>query len=284
MHDENLSPSSFRADLHCHSTCSDGTATPEELIFLAKKIGLKGLSITDHDTVSAYTSAIPVAAEAGILLGVGIEFSCDFQGYSVHVLGYNFPLEDAGILALCTRHQERRKDRNALMLEKLRRKGLPIDPAELLAHGTVGRPHIAQAMVEKGYVASVREAFQCYLGEGQSCYEKGEPFPVEDALRIIHAAQGKAFLAHPHLYNRQRMIKKLLELPFDGIECYYAKCSPDQERRWRTIAMERGLLLSGGSDFHGSIKPSLPLGCSWVDEAAFYKIFPKKLSISEGER
>jgi predicted metal-dependent phosphoesterase TrpH len=128
-------------------------------------------------------------------------------------------------------------------------------------------------MLKKGYVSSVKEAFQRYLGEGQSCYASGFQFSVEETLRVIHGSGAKAFLAHPHLCPHARLVKKILEMPFDGIECYYAKCHPAEEQRWLKYAKERGLLYSGGSDFHGDIKPQIPLGCSWVNESAFDQIF-----------
>jgi 3',5'-nucleoside bisphosphate phosphatase len=266
----------FRADLHCHTTCSDGTMSPKELVQLASRIGLRGLSITDHDSIAAYAVAVPVAKECGIELGTGVEFSSDFNGQSVHVLAYHFPLDSPQITAFCLRHQQRRKERNAAMLVKLRQKGFILQEDDLPSMGTVGRPHMALAMVKKGYVSSVKEAFQRYLGEGQSCYESGSQFSVAETLEIIHGAGAKAFLAHPHLFTHQRFVKKMLDMPFDGIECYYAKCHPDEEQRWLKIAKERGLLYSGGSDFHGDIKPQIPLGCSWVDEAAFRHIFLTK--------
>lgn len=240
---------------------------------LAHEMGLQGLSITDHDSVEAYSTAIPAAKKCGLLLGSGVEFSSDFQGESVHILGYDFFLDHPAITDLCLRHQVRRKERNAAMLAKLRKKGFALDVEELPATGTVGRPHIAQAMVNRGYVSSVKEAFQKYLAEGQSCFEKGEPFSAAEALDVLHTAEGKAFLAHPHLAPRQRLVKKILDLPFDGIECYYAKCSPDQEQYWLRLAKERNLLFSGGSDFHGNMKPPNTLGCSWVDETVFRQIF-----------
>lgn len=273
-----MTQTQFRADLHCHTTCSDGTLTPEEVVLLAHEIGLQGLSITDHDTIEAYAEAIPAAQRCGLLLGTGVEFSCDFNGESVHILGYDYALDNAQINALCLRHQQRRKERNAAMLEKLRRRGFVLEASELPASGTVGRPHIAQAMVNKGYVATVKEAFHRYLAEGQSCYEKGEPFSAAEAIDVLHGAGGKAFIAHPHLIDRQRIVKKMLEMPLDGIECYYAKCTPDQEQRWLRLAKERGLLYSGGSDFHGTMKPPNTLGCSWVDEAVFRQIFTSSAS------
>ncbi len=263
---------SFRADLHCHTTCSDGTTSPEELISIAKEIGLSGISITDHDCITAYKTAIPAAKKAGIWLGSGIEFSSVDEGVSVHVLGYDFDLESPALNALCAKHIKRRKQRNQKILEKLARKGIKVEVEESETD-PIGRPHIALALVEKGYVGSIREAFKRFIGDGGPCFDPGEPVTTDETLEVIHKAGGKAFIAHPHLMKAQRHIAKLLEKPFDGIECYYSKCDPNQERRWVNKAKEKGLLISGGSDFHGTIKPGIPLGCSWVGQEGFEEIF-----------
>lgn len=265
----------FRADLHCHTTCSDGTCTPEELLKLAVKEGLSGLSITDHDTIEAYETAAILAPTLGLKLGSGVEFSSHFQGMNVHILGYGFNLKDAGIRALCERHVLRRERRNACILDKLRLKKMPLDEGVLRAksHGTIGRPHIAALMVEKGYVKSLREAFDSYIGDGKSCFDPGEPVSSEETIAVIHQAGGKAFIAHPQLFKQQDKVRDLLNLPFDGIECYYARFNLEREDKWLKIARLKGWLISGGSDFHGLVKEHIPLGCSWVDEDTFSRIF-----------
>ena len=269
---------SFRADLHCHTTCSDGMLTPQELVLKAKSIGLSGLSITDHDTIEAYAVAKPLAREHNLLLGHGAEFSCLFQDLSVHMLAYDFDLKHEGLKSLCESHRHRRFDRNRIILDKLKRLKMPIEEYELNEMGhMIGRPHIAQQLVKKGYVSSIKEAFQLYIGDGKPCFFRGPVVTVEETMAIIHAAEGKAFLAHPHLIKRTSKIKELLKLPFDGIECHYARLLPEREKRWITIAKEKGLLISGGSDFHGAIREHSPLGSSWVDEESFHKIFSKHL-------
>jgi 3',5'-nucleoside bisphosphate phosphatase len=267
----------FRADLHCHTTFSDGTMTPEQLLHHAKEIGLAGISITDHDTIEAYAQAPSIARQLGLLLGSGVEFSCIFQKMSVHVLGYDFDLNSPPIEKLCARHQLRRTHRNKTILENLSRLGMSILEEELLSIGerTLGRPHIAQLMVNKGYVGSIREAFNQYIGDGKPCFASGEGVSVEETIATIHQSGGKAFIAHPHLLESSRKIKELLKSPFDGIECHYAKFPPEQEKRWIQAAKERGWLISGGSDFHGTVKDYIQLGCSWVDEENFHKIFQR---------
>lgn len=262
----------FRADLHTHSTCSDGSFTPVELVDLAHQMGFQGLSITDHDSIDAYETAISRAKELGILLGTGVEFSCQFQDVNVHILGYNYQLSHPAIHAFCRRHRERREKRNRAILEKLARHGMLIDETELKGN-TIGRPHIAQLMVQKGYIRSIKDAFTHYLGDNKLCCAPSASFSVAETIDLIHQIGGKAFLAHPHLMLRGHLIKELLKLPFDGIECYYSRCHWDQEKRWIKMAQEKGLLISGGSDFHGSIKPDIFFGCSWVDESTFFRIF-----------
>lgn len=267
----------FRADLHCHTTFSDGSLTPPELIALAKKIGLQGLCITDHDTVAAYASAIPAATAAGLLLGAGVEFSCHHCNTAVHILGYDFDLADHNLLAFTRKHQTRRAERNQQILSKLAERAMPLRLEDLNGIEVIGRPHIAQAMLAKGYVTSVQEAFNLYLADGRCCYASGAVFTVEETLSVIQQAGGKAFLAHPHLLQDGRFLRELLKLPFNGIECYYARCSPEKERRFLKIAKSQNLLVSGGSDFHGAVKAQIPLGCSWVDAASFNKIFQRPL-------
>ncbi len=268
----------FRADLHCHTTFSDGTMTPRELLHHAKEIGLSALSITDHDTIDAYKEASQIAKELGLLLGNGVEFSSMFGKLSVHILGYDFDLASPEIQNLCALHQTRRQERNKSILYKLSRLSMPIHEEELLAMGqcSLGRPHIAQLMIQKGYVTSIKQAFNLYIGDGRPCFDPGQGITTEVTISTIKKGGGKAFLAHPHLLEHQNKIKELLKLPFDGIECHYARFAPDQEKRWIKIAQEKGWLISGGSDFHGSVKEFISLGCSWVDEETYFKIFQKK--------
>jgi len=263
----------FRADLHCHTTCSDGSASPIEIIELAHQIGLSGLSITDHDSVAAYKDALPFAAQKNIEMISGAEFSSVHKGYSIHILAYSFPLDSPVIQEFCKKHHQRRGNRNRDILLLLAKNGMPIkeedfiDPS--LKGQTIGRPHIARAMVKKGYVVSAQEAFKKYLGEGKSCYAPGESFSTEETIDIIHQAKGLAVIAHPHLIDRSKILNEILDLKVDGIECFYAKFPSAANQRWIKIAEQKGLLKSGGSDFHGDLKPHINLGSSYVDEGIF---------------
>ncbi len=271
--------SQFRADLHCHSTCSDGTFSPVELIQEAKKIGLSGLSITDHDTINAYSTALPEAEKLGIKMVSGAEFSTRHRGVSVHILAYAFSLNDMSLQAFCDEHNERRLLRFQKMLDLTKKEGMHLDDTEMVRAFeagdpiTFGRPHLAQAMIEKGYVDSVQEAFKTYIGNEGSCYYPTEVFSVQETIDVIHAANGLAVIAHPILIKNRKVVNDLLKMDFDGIEGYYARFPEDRERQWVHKGKERAWLVTGGSDFHGTVKPQIPLGCSWVCEETFDRIY-----------
>lgn len=275
----------FRADLHCHTTFSDGTLTPEEIIKLASTIGLRGLSITDHDTIDAYPDAVPIAEQVGIALLPGIEFSASHRGKSVHILAYSFPWNSSVIHDFCQKHTQRRLLRNRGILQLLNKHGMSITEEELQPnlsqHGTTGRPHIAVAMLKKGYVSSIQEAFSLYLGEGKPCYTPGGYFSVQETIDLIHKAKGLAIIAHPHLINDQTLIRDLLKMNFDGIEGYYARFPKVQQEKWVEIGRKKGWIITGGSDYHGEIKPMSALGTSWVCEETFQILYDhfKKSSV-----
>ncbi|MBJ7449962.1 MAG: PHP domain-containing protein [Parachlamydiales bacterium] len=264
----------FRADMHCHTTCSDGTFTPQELLKHAHDRSLQGLSITDHDTVESYLEALPIAESLGIQLVSGVEFSTMHQGVSVHVLAYGFSTENPLILNFCEKHAKRRIERNRAILDRIYKyHSVRITEDDLIQgnknKGTFGRPHIAQAMVQRGLAISIQDAFHRFLGEGHCCFEPGDTVDVEQTLECIHAANGKAVIAHPHLINNHSIVNQLTEMPFDGIEVYYARFTEVQVKRWKKLAEKKGWFMTGGSDFHGSVKPHNPLGASWAPESTF---------------
>lgn len=259
----------FRADLHCHTTCSDGTFSPGQLLRHASDLGLSAISITDHDTIAAYHEAIPIAMSLNLPLISGVEFSTEHKGVSVHVLAYAFHLSSPIIHEFCINHSKRRKKRAMSMIRRLEQHGMRLTEEDLLGSlnslpDSLGRPHIAQAMVKKRYVRNIQEAFAKYLGEGQCCFEAGEALSVEETLNGIHAAGGKAVLAHPHLIDSAAIVDDLLEMNFDGIEVYYARFNRKEIDKWMNVAKQRNWLVTGGSDFHGSVKENLFLGCSWA--------------------
>ncbi|PIS03114.1 MAG: phosphatase [Chlamydiae bacterium CG10_big_fil_rev_8_21_14_0_10_42_34] len=269
-------PNDFRADLHCHSTCSDGSDPPEVLLRLAKEVGLKGLSITDHDTIAAYTPELFAEAQTlGIQLLPGMEISSELEGTSVHILGYGFDVHSQKLNEFLTLMQTKRNERNRGILKRLADRKMVILEEELktfAANRSIGRPHIAQLMVRKGYVKTEREAFDHYLREGGLCYTSGIKFTPKEVIEQIHLANGKAVLAHPHFIKKHSFLKKLLDLPFDGIECYYSMLAKAQELPWVKLAKDKDLIATGGSDYHGEIKPHIRLGSSWVNEEIFEQL------------
>lgn len=271
---------SFRADLHCHSTYSDGSMTPEEIVRLAASLDLQGLSITDHDNINSYAAALPFAKELNIELISGVEFSSIHKGSSVHILGYGYRHTHKEIIDFCKHHRLRRIERCKKILSLLKDMKMPIAEDELLqlcsnghtSVGTIGRPHIALAMIKKNYVPDVQTAFKKYLGDGCPCYVPNEGFTPEETIEILHRAGGVAIIAHPHLIKNSTLFLDLLKMPFDGMECFYGKFPLKEQQRWLKIAEYRNWLITGGSDFHGTVKPNLQLGASWTTEEHFNKL------------
>ena len=262
----------LRADLHCHTTHSDGSLTPEEVVALAKKNGLSALAITDHDSISAYSPAQAAAGDLKLLTGV--ELSTRLDKKEVHILGYAFRPNHPVLEKLTRECRERRDCRNREMLIKLPEKGLHITEADIQEIGLVntawGRVHIAHALMRKKYVLSIQEAFNRYIGENKSCYVPGEKFTVEEGIDAIHEAGGKAVIAHPHLLQSSWALERLLEMPFDGIEAHYSLFKPTVNQKWQNLADSKGWIATGGSDFHGPIvRPGVDLGCVSCPEPVF---------------
>lgn len=261
----------FRADLHCHSDCSDGTDSPQDLLRKAKAIGLQGLSITDHDTVAAYTPELFLLAQTlAIRVISGVEISSELERMPVHILGYGCDLKSLPFAAFLTDLQAKRVERNRSMLKLLAKRKMPIEEAEfgMFKAKIIGRPHMAFLMVKKGYVKSIQEAFEKYLKDGAACYASGFKYAPSEAIAQIKMARGKAVLAHPHFYKKGDLLKQLLTLPFDGIECHYAALPKALELPWVKLAAEKGWVATGGSDYHGASK-NIALGASWVNEKTF---------------
>lgn len=273
-------------DLHCHSSLSDGTSSPTELVDLAIEAGLSGLSITDHDVIDGFVYAEEYAKEQKIKLLPGVEISCHYQNReSVHILGYAFNPKDLNFIEFCTLHQARRVKRAKEMLQRLTALGYPVTVEEVFLKDaptkTIGRPHIAQALIARGYCSSIQEAFQKFLGSKAPCYVAGERWSVQEAIDMIHKAGGLAVLAHPHLLRKESLIRQLLAFPFDGIEVYYARFSESECRRWLDIANSKKWYVTGGSDFHGGVKPESRLGQSAISEEYFTPIYEHYLRLQK---
>jgi predicted metal-dependent phosphoesterase TrpH len=274
----------FRYDLHIHSNCSDGKLSPLEILQSAKQANLLGLSITDHDTVQAYSDELFLQADAmGLKLLTGVEFSAKENQTTVHLLGYGFDYRHPAILNFCQKHLLIRENRNREMIAKLAKKGFKITYEELLQKKTsssqvLGRPHIGELLLEKGHVRNLEEAFERYLGDERSCYVEPNNPSIEETIAVIHEAKGLAVLAHPYLFKKRRILKEILKKPFDGIECFYAKIPRHMAEDFVKICVEKNWLVTGGSDFHGSAKPYLHLGSSFIQQNE-YDLILKRLAL-----
>ncbi len=242
-------------DLHSHTTASDGTLTPRELVRLAARHGVRVLAVTDHDSTGGVREAMDEARGLPPLEVVpGLEINCDVPGAEIHVLGYCLDWEAEWFQQFLGAQREERRQRVYRIAARLAELGVPIDPDDVFAlvkEGSAGRPHVAQAMVDRGYVKSVREAFDRYLSlNGPANVPRKRLTPAE-AVRIIRRARGVPVLAHPGLANRDELIPELVEAGLSGIEAFYPEHSAGQITAYRELCAKLGLVATGGSDFHG---------------------------------
>ena len=255
-------------DLHSHTNESDGTCSPAELIEEANRAGVDVLGITDHDTFRGFDEARPLARQAGIDLVCGIELSTKLHGQSVHLLGYF--LGDNGLADFRTwilELQASRRERNVRLAARLRELGfdITVEEAEARGRGMTGRPHFAQIMVDKGYVSSLREAFDEYLDESAKGYvHRTEPQFAEGVARIRRAG-GIASLAHPVRVRGDvpTLVPELCEAGMNAIEAYHSDHARRDTESYLELAQRYDLLVTGGSDFHGEVKPGVQLGTGY---------------------
>jgi predicted metal-dependent phosphoesterase TrpH len=244
------------ADLHTHTKASDGTCDPAENVRLAKEAGLAAVAITDHDTVAGVPAARKAAEELGIEVIPGIEVSSVGRGQDIHVLGYFVPYEDEAFQERLVGLRETRHERNQLLIARLQELGIPITLENVYRRkqGTdknIGRPHIAEELIELGVVASIDEAFAKYLGKEGAAYVNPPRITPQQAITLIKDAGGAAVLAHPGLYDADDLVEELIAFGLDGIEVNHPDNDPDQRARYTAWANEYGLVITGGSDFHG---------------------------------
>lgn len=255
-------------DLHVHSTKSDGTFSPEELIYAAKDAGLSALALTDHDTMSGIKEAQTAADLLGIELIPGIELSTEYNGKEIHIVGLYINPDDPQLVTKTFEFRECRTHRNEMIVNALQKEGFSITMESLLAENSdrvITRANIARYLYEHGCVKSVKEAFDKYIGDGCRCYVGRFKITSTEAVTLIRQAGGAAILAHPLLYHMssvslQHMIDDLKAVGLDGIEAIYSTYSPGEEQLVKKIAAQNGLFMSGGSDFHGANKPAIHLG------------------------
>jgi len=244
-------------DLHVHTTASDGTLTPGEVIDAAGNIGLKGIAITDHDTVAGLEPArryLEHTPDLMLELIPGIELNTEAGDEEIHILGYFIDPENAALNQHLQTIRTSRYDRVLKMVERLRQSGLAIsfDQVQKLTRGeSMGRPHIARALMENGYVNSVKEAFDKYIGRGQPGFVPRYKFLPAEAIKLIKEAGGIAVLAHPGLIADSNQIREVIKLGIEGLEVYYPEHSREQQQKLAAWAGQYKLLMTGGSDYHG---------------------------------
>ncbi len=257
-----------RIDLHLHTTHSDGSVSPAEVLRLAHKAGITALAITDHDIVSGIPDAISTGAELGIEIIPGVEISSCVGNSELHILGYCMDWQNPELIRRLAALRISRHIRNPQIIERLRALGLEISYEEVQAlAGTdsVGRPHIARVLIEKKYVSSAKEAFDRYLAEGRPAYVARELPQPADAIAWIRAAAGVAVLAHPTWakVSGEGLNTLLTALKTDGlggIEVHYSTHTKRQTTEYLDLAKRLNLLVTGGSDFHGLTKPDIEVG------------------------
>jgi 3',5'-nucleoside bisphosphate phosphatase len=256
-------------DLHAHTTASDGSLTPTQLVALAREAGLSALGVTDHDTVGGLPEAVAAAGAAGLELVPGVELSVDYPHGQFHLLGYFVDFTRRQFLDRLQYLQDYRFRRNEKMVELMQQQGLPVTMEDFAreAGGTViGRPHMALAMVRKGLVSSTQEAFDRYLADGRPCHiPKVKLLPAE-AIELLHSAGATTILAHPKYLQIPDAGQLRAELALlkneglDGIEVFYSQHTEEETALYQEIARELEFVISGGSDFHGRSKPNVKLG------------------------
>ena len=249
-----------RFDLHMHTTHSDGQKTPRELFDLAKRKGLEIVAVTDHDTVDGFAECEGEAQRVGIRAIPGIELSAEYQPGTMHVLGYFLDAQAPSFAKPLAEVQQARRERNPMIIEKLRALGIDITLAEVVAAsggGQVGRPHFASVLIEKGYAKDNEAAFERYLKKGAPAYVDKRRLTPADCIDMIHGAGGVAVVAHPVQLRAgdgaatRKVIRELADAGLDGIEVYHSSHGKSEVDLYKLLAGEHGLLATGGSDYHG---------------------------------
>lgn len=254
----------MRADLHVHSTASDGTCRPRELVSLALEAGLDYLSITDHDSVEGVREAVESAEGTHLTVIPGVELSSVTEdGIDVHMLGYFVDIQDVEFRAFLADLRQARLRRAESIVASLEEAGVVVSLERVLSlsdGGALGRSHIARVLVEAGHADSVADAFQRLIGHGKPHYVAKDVRSPSDAIAAIESAGGLAVVAHPGIRALDSLIRDLAARGLNGVEAYHADHTAEQRHRYAALAAELGLLRTGGSDFHGHGAPNPPLG------------------------
>ncbi len=253
------------ADLHIHTCYSDGTFSPAHIITLAKKAGIRCISITDHDSVDTYLNPLP--SEEDIEIIPGVEFTSNYNNIEVHILGYFIDYSAAWFQERLKAMCEDRIKRMEAMCQKLTGLGMPLTIEEIskfAGHSCVGRLHLARVMVQKGFVAYPQEAFNKYISDSGPAYVSNFRLTPREVIDVILKAKGVPVLAHPYSLPNQELIPEFVKTGLMGIEGIYSEHSPKQTAHYKKLAQEYDLLLTGGSDFHGDAKPEVKIGMAKI--------------------
>ena len=276
-------------DLHIHSTASDGSLTPSEILHLAQKLNLGAIAITDHDSLEGSKEALQAGIPSSLKFLSGVEISAAYPPFlsgsgSFHLLGYGIRLDDDALNQSLQKLRQARKNRNPEILNRLQELGCALTLDEVrnvVGEGQLGRPHIARAMVEKGFVASVDEAFDRFLGDNKPAYVNKYRVECEAAIQMISNCGGIPILAHPGLLDIDnqddliQLIVNLKKIGIKGIEVYYPEHTPRQTKIFAEIARRFDLLMTGGTDFHGAMMPDIKLGSGKGDLFIPYELYEK---------
>ncbi len=267
-----------RYDLHIHSTVSDGTYSPYEIVEIAKEKELAGISITDHDEFVEDTIA-EYAKKMGLIFIPAIEFSTKF--INVHIIGYNLNWRNERLQSFLKHQRAERRKAIIKMCEKSKRIGVPVDFDEIIENGqdvkSIGRPHIANILVKKGYVKDVYEAFRKYLYTGGPLFEDYKKYHYKEIIKLIKDAGGISVLAHPGLIHsdiQEIILNECIKYGINGIEVFYPRHSHNQIEKFQSIAQKYELFITGGSDFHGEVKPDIQIGDAGLTDEEFATLCP----------
>lgn len=244
-----------KADLHIHSIYSDGIYSPEFIIQKAKAEDLAAIALTDHDTVEGFFVAKDLCAKYNIDIISGIELSCHYESREYHILAYNFDPQDPGIIQIIEVSKANRLERAEKIIEKLNGNNINITIDDVLesANGApLARPHIAQAMFNKGFIQNTKEAFLNHIGDGKYAYNEKKNFPVENGIKIISNSGGVSVLAHPAKSISQVVLLNFIRFGLDGIEVVHPLHNKHMQTKYHRIASQYSLLETGGSDYHGN--------------------------------
>ncbi|MBZ0159900.1 PHP domain-containing protein [Candidatus Methylomirabilis sp.] len=263
-------------DLHTHSTASDGVLSPQGLVRFAKDSGISVLAVTDHDTLEGLPTAMAEGQRIGLQVIAGVEITAHVGDLEIHILGHFIDPDDNRLVEFLASSRNDRVERARRMVEKLWGLGLPLDVTEVLSLApghSVGRPHVAQAMIRRGYVTSLKEAFDRYLTQGKPGYVERSRTPAALAIRAIKEAGGVPSLAHPGQYGHDEIIPSLVQQGLMGLEVYHSEHDAGSLFRYERVCLEYGLLAVGGSDYHGTEGlRSMGLGRPALPEARFEQL------------